>query len=205
MALLVINGDGAPREPFRSDVELTGRASAGDVDAQRALVVRLMNRARATTRYLAAGHPDAEDYAQLAMIEVLQSAGSYRGDSSLESWAEKITVRTAMRQLKRRKWRAQYMVFGTEYGGREEAPGVEGVARKRVLERVSALLADLKPEFRAVMTLKLVYGHSIAEIAEMVETNEHNVRYRIRIGRKRLRKRVVNDPVLREWIGEEEK
>jgi len=161
-----------------------------------------MNRVRTTTRYLAAGHNDAEDYAQLAMIEILQSVGSYRGDSSLESWAEKITVRTAMRQIKKKKWRGQYMVVNSEYTGSEEPDGVEGLARRRVLERVAALFGDLKPEFRAVMTLKLVYGYSIQEIAGIVGTNEHNVRYRIRIGRKRLRKRIVNDPVLSEWMGE---
>ncbi len=178
-------------------------AASGYKSAQRQIVDRLLNRVRSTALYLAGGHHDAEDYAQMAIIEILKSAGSYRGESTLESWAQKITVRTVMRQIKKRRWRGQFMVVSEEYEGTTDDSAEMELSRRRALQRVALLFGDLKPGVRAVMTMKLVHGYSISEIAQMLDTNEHNVRYRLRVGRQKLRRRLKNDPVLREWIGEE--
>lgn len=186
-----------------ADVGMMSLAAGGYKSAQRQIVDRLLNRVRSTALYLAAGHQDAEDYAQMAIMEILRSAGSYRGESSLESWAQKITVRTVMRQIKKRRWRSQFMVASEEYEGATDACAETELSRRRALRQVAVLFGDLKPGVRAVMTMKLVHGYSIAEIARMLDTNEHNVRYRLRVGRQKLRRRLTNDPVLREWIGEE--
>ncbi len=187
----------------KADVGMMSLAASGYKSAQRQIVDRLLNRVRSTALYLAAGHQDAEDYAQMAIIEILRSAGSYRGESSLESWAQKITVRTVMRQIKKRRWRGQFMVVTDEFEGAVDACAETDLSRRRALRQVAVLFGDLKPGVRAVMTMKLVHGHSISEIARMLDTNEHNVRYRLRVGRQKLRRRLKNDPVLREWIGEE--
>jgi RNA polymerase sigma factor (sigma-70 family) len=186
----------------KADVGMMSLAASGDKSAQRQVVDRLMNRVRSTSLYLAAGHQDAEDYAQMAIIEILRSVGSYRGESSLESWAQKITVRTVMRQIRKRRWRGQFMVVTEDYEGTTDDSAETELSRRRALQQVAMLLGDLKPEVRAVMTMKLVHWHSIPEIAQILETNEHNVRYRLRVGRQKLRRRIRNDPVLREWIGE---
>jgi RNA polymerase sigma-70 factor (ECF subfamily) len=50
---------------------------------------------------------DAEDAAQGALVEILRSASTYRGDSALENWATRITARHLSRTLaKRRRERA---------------------------------------------------------------------------------------------------
>ena len=187
----------------KADVGMMSLAASGYNSAQRQIVDRLLNRVRSTALYLAGGHQDAEDYAQMAIIEILKSAGSYRGESNLESWAQKITVRTVMRQIKKRRWRGQFMVVSEEYEGTTDDSAEMELSRRRALQRVALLFGDLKPGVRAVMTMKLVHGYSIVEIAQMLDTNEHNVRYRLRVGRQKLRRRLKNDPVLREWIGEE--
>ena len=187
----------------KADVGMMSLAASGYKSAQRQIVDRLLNRVRSTALYLAGGHQDAEDYAQMAIIEILKSAGSYRGESTLESWAQKITVRTVMRQIKKRRWRGQFMVVSQEYEGATDDSAETELSRRRALQRVALLFGDLKPGVRAVMTMKLVHGYSIVEIAQMLDTNEHNVRYRLRVGRQKLRRRLKNDPVLREWIGEE--
>ena len=65
---------------------------------------------------------DFEDYAQASMIEILQSVGSFRGDASLEKWAERITVRTTMRLLRRNR-RADVAVDLDQLPLRSELPG----------------------------------------------------------------------------------
>jgi len=183
-----------------SDAELTRAAAAGDPTAKRALVERLMNRVRATTRYLAGGHADAEDYAQLSFVEILQSAGSFRGDSSLESWADRIVVRTTMRYVKQLRWRSQYLTYDSEQQGTDHSSAEEGVERTRAMQRMSELFSDLKPKQRAVVTMRLVLGYSIAEIAEATGANPNTVRYRLNTGRKKLRRRIRHDPQLSEMM-----
>ena len=182
-----------------SDVELAQLAAEGDPSSRRAIVERLFDRIRVTVWHLAAGHPDADDYAQLATIEILQSIGSFRGESSLESWSERIAVRTALRHIKRHRWRSQFVALESEWEGSEESGGEEEITQRRISARIAALLSGLKPKQRAVITLKLVLGHSIEEIAAMTDTNVNTVKYRLRMGRNQLRKQILRDSVLSEW------
>jgi len=183
------------------DAGLARAVADGSQAAKRALVERLMSRVRATARYLAGGHPDAEDYAQLSFVEILQSAGSFRGDSSLEAWADRIVVRTTMRYVKQQRWRSQYLTYDSEQQATDFKNAERDVTRRRVMRRMSELFADLKPKQRAVVTMRLVLGYSIAEIAEATGANPNTVRYRLNTGRKKLRGRIRRDPQLREMMG----
>jgi RNA polymerase sigma-70 factor (ECF subfamily) len=182
------------------DLELAQASARGDNIARRALVERLMSRVRATTRYLAGGHTDAEDYAQMSFVEILQSAGSFRGDSPLESWADRIVVRTTMRYIKQQRWRSQYLSYDSEQQGTDHGSAEDDVARQQALRRMSELFGGLKPKQRTVVTMRLVLGHSIAEIAEATGANPNTVRYRLNTGRKQLRRQVRRDPRLSEWL-----
>lgn len=184
-----------------NDTDLARAAAEGNPAAKRALVERLVNRVRSTTRYLAGGHADAEDFAQLSFVEILQSAGSFRGESPLEAWADRITVRTTMRYVKQQRWRSQYLTYDSEQQGTDHASAEDDVDRQRVMRRMSELFGDLKPKQRAVVTMRLVMGYSIAEIAEATGANPNTVRYRLNTGRKKLRRRIRHDPQLSELMG----
>ena len=184
-------------------VALTRAAAAGDERACRRLAERLLDRVAITVRYLSPGDPDADDFTQMAMVEILGSAGSFRAESSLEAWAERIAIRTAMRQLKKRRFRARIVTFDSEREGdaREGLP--ERMAtRHRVSRRVSELLDDLTPERRLVLTLRLVLGYGIEEISEMTGMKINTVRDRLAVARRQLRKKISRDPVLREFRSE---
>jgi RNA polymerase sigma-70 factor (ECF subfamily) len=187
----------------RDDLELVRAAAAGDESACRGLADRLLDRVRSTAFYLAGGRADADDYAQLAMVEILRSAGTYRGESSLEAWAERIAVRTAMRRIKRGRARPSLVSIDDVHEASPDPASDECLDRQRVSRRVARLLDTLKPKHRVAVTLKLLFGHTIAEIAELTDTHPDTVDYRLRTGRKLLRKKILNDPLLREWIGRE--
>src|SRR5262245_39681549 len=82
------------------------RVAAGDTDAQRALVLRLTSRIRRPAQTLLHDAADSDDAAQLGLVSILQSASSYRGESALERWADRIAVRVAMRLARERRLRA---------------------------------------------------------------------------------------------------
>jgi RNA polymerase sigma-70 factor, ECF subfamily len=185
-----------------ADVQLAQAAAQGDRTARRQLVSRLSDKVRNTVYYLAAGHPDADDYAQMAFIEILQSIGSFRGESSLEAWTERITVRTAMRQIKKVKWRSKYLIIDSEKQGVVTGTAEESLRKHRVSRRMAELLGGLKPKHRLVVTLKLVMGHSIEEISAMTDINVNTVKYRLRMGRRHLRSQILDDPLLAELVGD---
>src|SRR5262249_52739640 len=69
------------------DLAQARAAAPGDLAARRAITQRLFDRVRSTVMYIAAGHPDADDFVQLALLEVLGSLESFRAETRLESWA----------------------------------------------------------------------------------------------------------------------
>ena len=54
-------------------------------------------------------------------------------------------------------------------------------------DRVATALARLPEERRTTLVLRLIFGHSIAEIAELTGVPSNTVRGRIRTGLKELR------------------
>ena len=89
---------GSPRDDPR-----IAAAAGGDRAAASALLAELLPRTRNVVRFLLRGDAEVDDFAQNALIEVLRSLPSFRGESSLTTWADRITVRTALRLLGRRQ------------------------------------------------------------------------------------------------------
>ena len=87
-----------------TDLMLTREAITGDPAAVRALIYRVMPRVRRTCRYLVNSN-DAADLAQLSIMEVIRSAGSFRGESTLNYWVDRVTVQTAAKVFEKRSRR----------------------------------------------------------------------------------------------------
>lgn len=51
------------------------------------------------------GDADYEDFAQDAVVKILDSLESFRGESRFTTWAHKVTVRVALTELRRKRWR----------------------------------------------------------------------------------------------------
>lgn len=186
------------------DLELTQAAAAGDESARFALVKRLIGRIRPIVFYIAGRHADAEDWAQQAAIEILLSAKSFRGESTLEAWAERITVRTAMREIRRARKRDNPLTsepIALESAGPGEETRLE---KRRISKRAADLVGRLKPKHREAIVLHLVLGYTSAEISEMTDTHVETVRYRLKAGRRQLRALIEEDPMLVDWLGRRE-
>jgi RNA polymerase sigma-70 factor (ECF subfamily) len=46
----------------------------------------------------------AEDFAQEALVKILDKLDTFRGESKFTTWAQKIAVRTAFTELRRKRW-----------------------------------------------------------------------------------------------------
>jgi RNA polymerase sigma-70 factor (ECF subfamily) len=183
-----------------ADAALTRRAARGNEEAQKSLVFRVAGRVNRTCRYLA-GDNDASDLAQMAVIQVLRSAGSFRGDCSLDYWVDRVTVRTLAKQFEKRSRRT-----GLWQTYVEPDPEQIDVEHQAALGQVRCRLAHhfskISAKQRGAVVLHYLYGYEIAEIADLLGARINAIRSRLRKGLKQLRRSVYTDPCLREWVRE---
>ena len=63
------------------------RVAAADKHAQRVLAHRLAARVRRIAQRLLSNRADADDASQVALIEILRSAATYKDISTIERWS----------------------------------------------------------------------------------------------------------------------
>ena len=120
-----------------------------------------------TAAALLESREEAGDVAQDVAVDVLRSLGKLRDPEALDAWVHRITVRHALRLLKRRRARR----FETPLALLPEAaePALsEGVDRETILatrQALAAALATLPPKQRVALALRYVHDLPDAEIA----------------------------------------
>lgn len=173
------------------DLALADAAARGRPEARRQLVERLLPRVHTTVRYLAGGHSEVDDMTQRALIEVLRSTGRFRGESSLDTWSDRITTRVVYRLLRQRQLqraREQGVEESPEFPDWSRAPSQDPGEQLHLRTVMARLLGRLPEERRVAVVLKHVQGLSVEEIAEATKTPVNTVRDRLRVARAELRK-----------------
>ena len=128
---------------------------------------------------------DAADAVQVGLEQAWRGRGTFRADSPLKPWVDRIVMREAIRISKsRQSWLGR--IFSTS----SQVTWLEPLDRDAPASTIAALrgaFALLSPEQRAVVALHLHAGYSIAETAGIVGAPEETVRSRLRVARQRLR------------------
>lgn len=169
------------------DVVLARKASTGDRTAQSIVARRVLPRVRKVARSLATSTADADDAAQHALLEVLRSCHSFRGDASLERWAARIATRAALRHLQRERKRS---TAGEEVV-EDSAAIAPGPSLADDLPRgLQAYLRELPEAQRNALVLHHALGYSLDEVAELTDVSPNTVKGRLRLGLAALRKHV---------------
>ena len=153
-----------------------------------ALVPELRARVLRIARSLLSHAADAEDATQIALLEIMKAAPSFRGDGSVRGWTDRIAVRTAMRFARRRRLSTVKNDASTE-PDELHAPDVE--SRGDELPRpIHVYLDELAEARRTVLVLRHAMGYSVAEIAELTEVSVNTVKDRLLSAREQVRKMV---------------
>jgi RNA polymerase sigma-70 factor (ECF subfamily) len=170
----------------QADVQLMAAVAASDAAAQRTVVQRLARRVRKITGLLCQTAADADDAAQLALIEIIKSAGTFRVATSLERWAERVTIRTTLRAARRERSRRglleRWLPAGVlPWGGPAIQSSVEEVSLDTLLRRLS-------PDRREAFLLHHALDYTVEEVAELTGAPVGTVKDRLVAARKQLRK-----------------
>jgi RNA polymerase sigma-70 factor, ECF subfamily len=162
------------------------------------LATELLPRVRNLVRYLIRGDGDVDDVAQESLVSVLRGLETYRGEGTLEAWADRITARTTFAWLRRRQADQEREREAAELrafiGDAEPAPD-EYVARRRMVR----LLDALPLEQRHALVLHHVLEMTVPEVAAELDVPIETVRSRLRLAKQRLGQ--LGSPLARQEAG----
>jgi RNA polymerase sigma-70 factor, ECF subfamily len=180
--------NGAPA----ADIERMRQAGQGEPKAQAWLVARVLPPVRRITRAFLRRSADADDAAQLALLAILKSASTYRGEAAVEGWAKRIAVRATMRFIQKERRKDAPLGDDAE-GALEISAPAEEPAFESLPRDVRDYLNELPEAQRNAILLHHALGYSIEEIGELTEASPDTVKSRLRLGTAALRKRVQRE------------
>jgi RNA polymerase sigma-70 factor (ECF subfamily) len=184
-----------PHAPQAADLELVSLVADGDAVAASTLLGRLAKRVHRRICSILDDAADQEDATQLTLLAILRASGGFRGESTVERWADTIAVRTAMRFVHRRK-RGELRINGEVDPDDIPAPEASREADESVARPVMKCLQEVAEPFRTVVYLRLVEELSIDEIANTLATSRNTVKKRLLRGRELLRRTIRRDRVI---------
>jgi RNA polymerase sigma-70 factor (ECF subfamily) len=181
------------------DAELIASALRGEKQAFADLVRRYQRRVYGTALHITGNHSDADDVAQETFVKAYRHLASFDGRSDLFTWLYRITVNTALNQLRGQK-RTDRLARAGEEAARGARPERAGGDRERTprewlelserFRRVLSEISELSPVLRVTLVLATVEQLPYKRIAEIMEVPEGTVAWRVNEARKQLRDRL---------------
>lgn len=172
---------------------------AGQRDAQRELYEREKRRVHARLYRIFGSNRHIEDVLQETFFQVFRSLHNFRGESSLATWIDRCAVRTAFAYLARGKKHGAALELVPEIPS--DDPSAERIAVARdATRRLYAVLDAMDARQRLAFVLHEIEGHSLAEIATLMETNAIATKARLFRARQKVHSEASKDPVLASFL-----
>ena len=194
-------GKPIPQTDYTSlqDRELAALAQSGREGAYRELLVRYERPVFSLVYRMVRERAVAEDLAQEAFIRAFAAIGSYDPSFKFSNWIFKVANNHAIDYLRRRKLDT-VSIHGSAHATtpEEEARTAPVLASSRETpesallnrelgHRIEWAIGELRPEYRSVILLRHVEGHSYEEIAEILELPLGTVKTYLHRARAELR------------------
>ncbi len=165
----------------------------------RAILVRGMGFAMAP--YPRVRGSDLEDFVQEALLKILAGLDSFRGESRFTTWAQKIAVRVAFTELRRRRWRDVSLDEMTGFPDSDFVPDAladpSPSLEQQTVQRI--MMSDLGRLIKEELTEKQsqamiavrIHGMPLEEVARRMGTNRNALYKLLHDARQRLKKRML--------------
>src|SRR3954470_24737165 len=165
--------------PDRPDGDLLAAHVAGDPDAFAELFARHRDRLWAVALRTMGNPHDAADGLQDGMVAAYRRADSFRGEAAVTTWLHRVVVNACLDRLRAAKVRRTEALpddideqrdrgstlTATSAADDPEEAAIRDERRRALL----AALATLPAEQRAALVLLDMEGHSVAEVAQMLD------------------------------------
>jgi RNA polymerase sigma-70 factor (ECF subfamily) len=184
--------------PPLQDPVLIERSIAGDRSARERLAGACLPRVRRTVFMLVGRSEDAEDLVQISLARIFGGLASFRSESQLTTWMDRITVNTVREHFRRRPLvslfpAGEWQETADQSGRQEPDRRLDG---KRMMELLRSHLSSVRMKKRTALVLSAAYGYTVSEIAEMTGCTTETAKKRLQHGRRELLARLRKDPCL---------
>ena len=144
-----------------------------------------------------------EDFAQQALLKILNALDTFRGESRFTTWAQKIAVNVALTELRRRRWQDTSLETITEGMNLDFVPDLlidrsAGPAQQAVqgafLETLRRLIrTELTEKQRQALIATRIQGMPLEEVARRMGTNRNALYKLLHDARQRLKKKMEEE------------
>lgn len=165
----------------------------------RSLLVRGLGYAMADRQKV--GEDDLQDFSQEALLKILNGLDSFRGESLFITWAQKIAVRVAFTELRRRRWRDVSLDELTESVGDLIPRNLEGqstspeqeTAQRLVLGVLRRMIEEQLTEKQRRAMTAVLQGMPLGEVARRMGTNTNALYKLLHDARQRLQAQMLDE------------
>ncbi|HEX5168221.1 MAG TPA: sigma-70 family RNA polymerase sigma factor [Cyclobacteriaceae bacterium] len=164
------------------DEQLIADARAGDMSAFKTLVQRYEGKVAGVVKSMLGDTPEAVDTGQEVFIRLYETLDKFRGESSLGTYLIRIAINLSLNELKRRK--RKWNLLRPLEAGHEATSEESNIETK---EAVRYEINKLDPDFRLVVTLRMIEGYSTEETAKILDIPIGTVLSRLSRAQKKLK------------------
>jgi RNA polymerase sigma factor (sigma-70 family) len=139
--------------------------------------------------------PSVEDFAQEALIKILGSLDSFRGESHFTTWAQKICVRTAFAEMRRSRWRDVSLeeAISRPEEGTPVDPQLDperAATQTMIMAEFRRFIDEELTDRQRTALLAALGGMPLEAVADRMNTNRNALYKLLHDARKRLKKRM---------------
>lgn len=183
------------------DARLVGRARAGDQDAFAQLLRRYRGSVRGMCRRILGDSSEADDIEQEASLQAFLGLERLADASNFGPWFHAIGANLARKAIRKRRPTPigdlrddQHVLWLAPDPGPEDALGA-----REIHDLILACLLAVPQVNREALIRYYIGGYTYAEIAEIAGVSISTVRGRLFAGRRRLRRALMETPLVAQW------
>lgn len=173
------------------EAELVRKMISGDKEAFAGLMERYQSQALRAAYLISGNYADSEDIVQETFTACYLNRKQIRNPEAFKGWFYRTLSRTAWKVCRKKKWEQPAEEI---YPQELEAPGelLGGIIAKEEEDILYGEILKLPVKQRTVIILFYYNQMSIKEIAGICGCLEGTVKSRLSVGKKRLRKALMN-------------
>jgi RNA polymerase sigma-70 factor (ECF subfamily) len=141
-----------------------------------------------------------EDFVQDAILRILDKLDTFRGESKFTTWAQKVAVRVAFTEMRRKRWKDVSIedLLPEDSGDftplvlSDPSPNPERRAtQKSLLKMIDQILSEDLTERQRTALLAIMHGGMpLEEVAKRMDTNRNALYKLLHDARKQMRSRL---------------
>lgn len=197
--------DPARRRASRSDDEILAALRRGDDGVAGDFYWRVKPVVdRTVRRLLGRLDSEGEDIVQVALVQLIESLPTYRGECPLDAWVSAVSANVVYKHIRRRRLERNIFVETLADDDLVEACQTDGPTAtanfRDALRRISEHLAAMNADRAWAFVLHDVCGYSLEEVSHICRISAAAAQSRLVRGRRDLHGRVADDAKLIEIL-----